>query len=137
MNKLHVQALSLEDEDFGEFKAVSVTKKMLKENKQITPVHLACINPNPKYLKKLLAISPADNVEDDTLRRPIHYAAVCQGTGPLELLLKRNVMVLCTDNDGYTPLMLAAKHGRSDNVRLLLKWEQSNNRMYCQISVHD
>ena len=55
----------------------------------MTPIHCACINPNTKYLEKLLTVEPDHNIEDKGARRPIHYAAACEETGPLELLLKK------------------------------------------------
>ena len=56
---------------------------------QITPLHCAAINPNPKYLMKLLSILPEYGITDVNSHRPIHYAAACEGTGPLEYLLNR------------------------------------------------
>jgi len=56
---------------------------------QITPLHCAAINPNPKYLMKLLSILPEYSITDASSHRPIHYAAACEGTGPLEYLLNR------------------------------------------------
>jgi ankyrin repeat protein len=52
-------------------------------------MHCACINPNVKYLEKLLAIEPDYTIDDKYGRKPIHFAAACKGTGPLELLLKK------------------------------------------------
>jgi len=56
---------------------------------QITPLHCAAINPNTKYLAKLLSILPEYSITDASSHRPIHYAAACEGTGPLEYLLNR------------------------------------------------
>ncbi|CAF4971072.1 unnamed protein product, partial [Rotaria socialis] len=53
----------------------------------MTPIHCAAINPNAKYLKQLLTIAPEVNIPDKRNRRPIHYAAVSEGTEPLEYLL--------------------------------------------------
>lgn len=47
-NFLHKQALLNNKEDFSDFRKVSVTKKP-NENAKITPLHMAAINPNPKY----------------------------------------------------------------------------------------
>lgn len=55
----------------------------------MTPIHCAAINPNSKYLEQLLAACPEFNLEDGGKWRPIHYAAVCEGTEPLEYLLKQ------------------------------------------------
>ena len=56
---------------------------------QITPIHCAAINPNVKYLQKLLSVVPEYTIMDQKQRRPIHYAAACEGTAPLDFLLKR------------------------------------------------
>jgi len=56
---------------------------------QITPLHCAAINSNPKYLMKLLSILPEYGITDASSHRLMHYAAACEGTGPLEYLLNR------------------------------------------------
>jgi len=86
----------------------------------ITPVHCAAINPNPEFLNLLLDISNEFSIMDEIMRKPVHYAAVCSGTGPLELLLKRGVDAREGDRDKNTPLMLACKTGRYNNVRVLV-----------------
>jgi ankyrin repeat protein len=55
----------------------------------MTPIHCAAINPNGKYLKQLLAIVAEYNIADKNERRPIHYAAACEGSEPLEYLLMK------------------------------------------------
>lgn len=66
-----------------------VKKYMLLFTLQVNPMHCACINPNVKYLEKLLSVEPDYTIEDKYGRKPIHFAAACQGTGPLELLLQK------------------------------------------------
>ena len=56
---------------------------------QITPLHCAAINPNAKYLTTLLNVVPEYGILDAKQRRPIHFAATCEGPGPLEFLIKR------------------------------------------------
>lgn len=58
-------------------------------NFQLTPIHCAAINPNPKYLKQLLAVVPRFNITDEFRRRPIHFAAACAGSEPLNYLLSK------------------------------------------------
>lgn len=58
---------------------------------QITPIHCAAINPNVKYLIALFSVLPEYGILDQKNRRPIHFAAACEGTGPLEYLLNRYV----------------------------------------------
>lgn len=82
-----------------EFRKVSATKKSqgtYASNEYgygsaqgiITPIHCAAINPNPDFIKKLLDIAPEFTIADDMLRKPIHYAAACEGPGPLSYLIK-------------------------------------------------
>ena len=41
-----------------------VVKKEYESNRGVTPLHFACINPNPAYLEKLLTITPDINFMD-------------------------------------------------------------------------
>ena len=54
------------------------------------------------------------------MRKVIHYAAACQGPGPLKLLISKGVDIREGDKLKMTPLMIAAKYGRMENVKLLL-----------------
>ncbi|XP_064623807.1 poly [ADP-ribose] polymerase tankyrase-like [Lineus longissimus] len=123
-NALHEQVLLLDKDDLPpSIKSVSVKKKPY-DNAGVTPLHCAAINPNVKYLTKLLTILPEYNIMDKNHWRPIHYAAACEGPGPLELLLSRGVNADETETEGKTPLMIAADCGRVKNVELLLKKAQ-------------
>lgn len=87
--QLHFRVLSARRaEDLHNFRATSVTKKA-NSNMQITPLHCAAINPNESVLAKLLNVYPEYSMADKQGWRPIHYAAACKGTGPLQLLLKK------------------------------------------------
>eukprot|EP01125_Pyxidicula_operculata_P018546 TRINITY_DN6599_c0_g1_i3.p1 TRINITY_DN6599_c0_g1~~TRINITY_DN6599_c0_g1_i3.p1 ORF type:complete len:2657 (+),score=665.91 TRINITY_DN6599_c0_g1_i3:42-8012(+) len=125
-NDLHRLCLSNDNEDLPTIRAVSVTKKCNMNNLKITPLHIAAINPNPKYLKKLIAESPLSyNVVDDHARKIIHYAAACSGPEPLKFLLgKDKVNYKDIDRSGNTPLMIAASCGRYENVKLLLDHDE-------------
>lgn len=57
---------------------------------------------------------------DEIMRKPIHYAATCIGTGTLKLLLERGVDSREGDRDKNTPLMLASKFGRDHNIEVLV-----------------
>lgn len=56
---------------------------------QILPIHCACINPNGDYLKALLNSVPEHSIPDKDGFKPMHYAAACEGPGPLKVLLAR------------------------------------------------
>ena len=84
-----MQALEFDgSQNWKNIRASSVTKKP-HENKKITPIHCAAINPNVKYLKQLLDVEPDDSIRDEDNWQPIHYAAVCEGTAPLKFLMKK------------------------------------------------
>lgn len=79
-NPVHIEVLNAEnDEDLKcKLRANMCTKKPFG-NDLVTPIHCACINPNVKYLKTLLSITQEYNIADKKGRKPIHYAAVCEG----------------------------------------------------------
>jgi ankyrin repeat protein len=54
-------------------------------------------------------------------RKPIHYAASCVGSKPLELLMKIGVDMKDIEYKKNTPFMIACKLGRLENVKLLLE----------------
>ncbi|XP_006818908.1 poly [ADP-ribose] polymerase tankyrase-like [Saccoglossus kowalevskii] len=127
-NFLHKEVLLNDNEELSPFKSVSVRKKPI-ENNLILPLHCAAINPNVKYLTKLLAALPDYSAPDRLGRKPIHYAAASEGTATLELLLSRGMNPEETDNMCLTPLMVAAKTGRVHNIEILAKKiKDSKNR---------
>lgn len=124
--EVHEHALKATSaKDLPQIKRVSVTKKTV--GKLITPLFCACINPNGAVLEKFLEICPEYTFPDETLRKPVHYAAACSGTGPLEVLTKKGVDMREGDQLGITPLMIAAIYGRAKNVRFLLEKEERSN----------
>lgn len=84
-NQLHADVLS-EDAVLEKVLKVSCTKKA-NTNRDLTPLHCACINPNPKYLKALLDTGAEMQTIDTDLRRPVHYAAACQTSDTLKVLI--------------------------------------------------
>ncbi|XP_067682285.1 poly [ADP-ribose] polymerase tankyrase-like [Haliotis asinina] len=120
-NYLHSDVLNFEKEDLRSNILVASVKKKPFGNEGITPLHCAAINPNVKYLSRLLQIEPDISLFDKRNRRPIHFAAACQGTGPLELLLERGATVNEADTEGNTALHSACRAGRATNVDILLK----------------
>ena len=91
------------------------------ENRKVLPIHCAAINPHVQYLSRLLTICPEFNIEDADKRRPIHYAAACTGTAPLQFLIDKGMSTEEGDVNGLTPLIIACQTGRAHNVQLLLK----------------
>lgn len=83
-NQLHYEVLSCKQpSELTPFKPQSVTKKPL--GKMIVfPIHCAAINANQDILQNLIDKVDGDTSQKDELgRRAVHYAAVCEGPGPL------------------------------------------------------
>lgn len=127
-NNLHKEVLLFEKQELPSYRAASVKKKALPPH-GLTPIHCAAINPNPKYLSTLLSIEPEFQIADRSMRRPIHYAAACEGTGPLDFLLSRGIRIDDVDNEGHTPLHIAADAGRAQNVELILRKARQEKKM--------
>ncbi|RHY27321.1 hypothetical protein DYB32_006862 [Aphanomyces invadans] len=118
-NNLHSQVLG--SPPLEPFKKVSVLKKGSQH--AIRPLHFAAINPNPAHLETLMAeLDQAGLGQVDAGNwATIHYAAACQGSEPLKRLLQAGVDVSLRTKSKDTPLTVAARLGRLDNVKLLLE----------------
>ena len=120
-NKLH-QLVTVQKP--GAEKALDIknnTSTNKNNNLHVTPVHLACINPNEKILEELLKHGGETEFQDNMGRSPISYAATCKGPGPLKILIKKKCNVNDRENAGFTPLIHACRTGRYENVKLLLE----------------
>lgn len=119
-NYLHKEVLLFEKEDLrANILPASVRKKPFYS--KITPLHCAAINPNIKYLQTLVGVEPDINIVDKWQRRPIHYAAACVSSAPLEYLLEKFANPSDEDSSGMSALHFAAQAGRPQNVDILLK----------------
>lgn len=127
-NLLHKEVLLNTKEPLSAFKSVSVVKKVFY-NDRVTPLHCAAINPNPIYLTTLLNSRPDYSILDTQNWSIIHYAAVCTGTGPLQVLLARGISTLQINKDGDTPLHLASALGRIEHVKLILDSEKESEEV--------
>lgn len=128
-SKFHFLAVSAESEaDLFELKKVN-TKKKSYGNNQITPTHMACINPNPNVLKTFLDLGEEMYITDELLRKPIHYAACCSSSEPLQLLLDRGIDCRDFDRAKMTPVMYAAIAGRSENIKVMCNHTPYNVNM--------
>ena len=120
-NKLHQLVTSQKP---GAEKNLDIKNKMSinkNNNLHITPVHLACINPNEKILEELLNNGGETEFQDNMGRKAISYAATCKGPGPLKLLIKKKCNVNDREKAGFTPIIHACRTGRYENVKLLLE----------------
>uniref|UniRef100_A0A914YQ50 Poly [ADP-ribose] polymerase n=1 Tax=Panagrolaimus superbus TaxID=310955 RepID=A0A914YQ50_9BILA len=117
-NDLHINTLKFDKQPLPKFMPISTTKKALG-NKKITPVHTAAINPNVDYLKAILAVEPVFNQPDTDNWYTIHYAAVCEGSGPLKYLIDRGAPLSILNKNKESPLHCAARAGRLENVKVI------------------
>lgn len=129
-NDLHKLILSTKDDS-----KINVTFKPSINKKgyyDISPIHFACINSNEKILKKLVEHEGGGgdlHAIDMNMKKAIHYAAVCNGLGPLKYLInEKRVSVDDPDKTKTTPLMYACKWGRYENVKFLLENGADLNR---------
>lgn len=118
-NQLHADVLS-DDAVLEKVLRQSVTKKA-NTNRDLTPLHCACINPNPKYLKALLDTGAEMQTIDSDLRRPVHYAAASVTSDALQVLINAGANLSDQDNQKRNCLHIAAMTGRADNIRLILQ----------------
>ncbi|KAJ3139800.1 hypothetical protein HK100_010977 [Physocladia obscura] len=124
-NILHHEALNLDPTDtpYKKVLPVSVLKKSSREMHGVKPLHFSAINPDSNRLKVLLdAISASSALDADEMGRTVvHFAAACEGTGPLELLKDYGGFEFrSVDAAKMSPLLIAAKYGRADNVKFLI-----------------
>ena len=120
-NKLH-QLVTVQKP--GAEKKLDIKNQMSvnkNNNMKVTPVHLACINPNEKILEELLKKGGETEFQDNMGRRPISYASTCKGPGPLKILINKKCNVNDRDMAGFTPIIHACRTGRYENVKLLLE----------------
>ncbi|EYC04244.1 hypothetical protein Y032_0089g2304 [Ancylostoma ceylanicum] len=120
MNDLHRETLKAGGTLPERILPVSVLKKGYN-NANITPLHTAAINPNVKILERLRTIEPNINIPDTNNWYTIHYAAVCEGPEPLKFLLKNGAAPSCLTKQHETPLHVAARAGRKENIKILLE----------------
>ena len=117
-NKLHLDVLKLAKLT-DKYHTASITKKAA--NTSITPLHLACLNPNKAVLQALLDQNNEINVLDTQNNKPIHYAAISSQPGAITLLLEKGASVYDVNTHKKTPLHFAALHSRPENVKAILE----------------
>ena len=121
-SKFYKAALEGEGDPWaGTIKEVSVKKKADYGNKQITPLHCACINPNTGPLEAMFRISPDLSMADTDQRKLVHYAAACSDVGALEFLCEKGANLEDKDKAGQTPLMTACRVGRDKTANFIIE----------------
>jgi ankyrin repeat protein len=89
----------------------------------VSPYLCSAINPSAKYLTEFFeALDPAERLETDTLGRSIaFYAAVSETSDCLKFIEANGINLSLVDKYKMSPLIQAARYGRSHNVELLIK----------------
>ncbi len=117
-NELHIDVLK------GKLKK-KYSKELITKKAEgagmITPVHLACINPNTSVLRALLALNIDINVMDQQNYKPIHYAAACSDPGIMEMLLDKDADINDHTSEHETALHIAAMNGNAQLIKLILE----------------
>ncbi|CDW80451.1 nad(+) adp-ribosyltransferase-3 [Stylonychia lemnae] len=117
LNRLYGGALS------GELPPNIVKISVIKQSRMynmLSPLHCACINPNPNIIKTLLKSVPQFSLPDFNRRNLIHYAAANHNPDVLKFLLANGADPNEVDSMRNTPLMIAAELGRTQNILALL-----------------
>ena len=120
-NALHYQVLGEENIDNINIKVRTSLTKKPQTNNGMTPMHVACINPNVAFLKKLVELGGDWNVLDDLNRKPIHYAACCKESGPLNYLISLGAIIDEVDKEKKSALMYACTSGSLECVKALIR----------------
>lgn len=101
---------------------------------RLRTIHLAAINPDPSPFVNLLTSRRLDDLYlvDIDGWSPLHYAAVANSSFCLQQLLFRGVPTTLVDRKGNTPLHLAVKYNRYENVHYIINKSPAALSMYNQ-----
>lgn len=90
---------------------------------QMTALLFACKDNNVPAIKLLLQVGANPCITDVSRRTCFHYAVLSCPTALVRELNERTkgAFLNAADSSGYTPLMVAAEHGRADTARDLLE----------------
>jgi len=83
-----------------------------------TPLMMAAMYGRLDWVNKLLARGAAAHKQGWS---PVHYAAIGPNTQVLTVLLERGADIDARAPNGSTPLMMAARYGAEDSVKLLIR----------------
>lgn len=94
----------------------------------LTPYHCSAIHSAATYLAEFFeALDHAERLETDVYGRSVaFYAAVSDATACLEFLISKNFNVTMHDKFKMTPLIQAARYGKSANVEVLIKAQRGD-----------
>lgn len=94
----------------------------LRNRYGLTTLNLIDMNQNGKVFEKIFLehVLEKESIASNIELNPLHHAARHGDAEHVDKILKRGFDVDAFDNDGYTPLMLAARECRSEMCELLI-----------------
>ena len=121
LNNLHLKALTLTKvEEMGTFRSASVKKKSIGAT-LIFPIFCAAINPHLEVFVKMYESLDDRFIRDENSSSIIFYAAMNENPEILKYMLDNGVECREANKQKMTPLMMAASHGRSESVAILIR----------------
>lgn len=93
----------------------------IKDASDRTPLHLASIENHPDVIKILLNAQAVDSYIDFQGLTALHYAVENNSLASLKAFAELTDITHIPDNNGRTPLMVAAQGGFDQTVEILIK----------------
>ena len=92
----------------------------VKDASERTPLHLASIDNHPDVVKILLDAHAVDSYIDYQGKTALHYSVENNSLASLRAFAELTDVTHIPDNDGKTPLMVAAQNGFDQAVEILV-----------------
>ncbi|CAG2221509.1 unnamed protein product [Mytilus edulis] len=99
----------------------------LCNNKQISPLHMACLNENVQIVKLLVNSKCNINVRNDYQQTPLFFASFVGHTEIVEFLLENKCDININSKNNNTPLHAACYFDNVEVVQLLLDFKCDPN----------
>ncbi len=135
---LHVAAIS---DAYGQIESIVSLGANVDErdNDFMTPIHYSIEKSNVAVLRKLLCLGASNEVKTKDGRTPLHYLVQKYGQSDddgkcLKALIENGADIERTDDEGLTPVAVAACHGWHEGVEILARSGANLNRHYDRFS---
>ncbi|CEP17999.1 hypothetical protein [Parasitella parasitica] len=127
-NHLHQEVLKLDGKQALTTYRRPQILKMASDAFNITPYHCAAIHSSATYLTEFFdTLDQAERLQTDTYGRTVaFFAAVSDTTDCLEFLISKHFNVTMHDKFKMTPLIQAARYGKTANVQVLINHQKGD-----------
>ncbi|KAI7902907.1 ankyrin repeat-containing domain protein [Cokeromyces recurvatus] len=135
-NHLHHEVLKFDaTQPLSNYRKTQILKSAF-DACNVTPYHCSAIHSSTTYLAEFYeALDTAERLQTDLYGRTVaFYAAVSETTACLEYLLSKNFNMIVYDKYKLTPLIQAARFGRSHNVEFLIKHMKGDDKSIDEVS---